>query len=161
MRTLILMLTVVDLTPVALMAADSRPSPAPATAPADAKAAPAAIGVNTLVADPKKNAGVISVTGVVARVFPKTGAFTLIDTQEFAECNDVNCAEVTLPIQTPDANFTGDLPAVKDTVIVTGTLTPKDKGFTLEVTSVTKNGAPLRTPKPPAGKAASAGTPTK
>lgn len=149
MRSFPLPLVVLMLaSPMVVSAADAPPpTPAPATATATAAApasAPKAVTVDALVANPKAYAGTVAITGVVARVFPKTGSFVLIDSQEYAACNSVTCAQATLPIQTPTESFTGDLPQVKDTVVVTGEVTALDKGLQLTVTSVKQGDKVLR-----------------
>lgn len=128
-------------TTVYLMAAET---PAPAPAPAPPAGTSTAIGVDALMADPKAHAGKVAITGVVARVFPKTGSFVLIDAKEYAACGSLTCAEVTLPIQTPIESFTGELPQPKDTVVVFGEVTPLEKGLTLTVVSVKKGDTVLR-----------------
>lgn len=102
------------------------------------------IGVDALVANPKAHAGKVEITGVVARVFPKTSSFVLIDAKEYAACGSLTCAEVTLPIQTPTGSFTGDLPQVKDTVVVIGEVTPLEKGLNVSVVSVKRGETVLR-----------------
>lgn len=125
--------------PVFLTAADAA---APAATPAvqGSKAG----GVDAVVADPKAYAGPVTITGVVSRVFPKTGSFVLIDSQEYAACGDLNCAAVTLPVQTPNGEFTGELPQLADTVVITGEVVPLDKGLKLTVTEVKKGETVIR-----------------
>lgn len=124
---------------VYVLAADT---PAPATTPSAGTST--AIGVDALVANPKAHAGKIMITGVVARVFPKTGNFVLIDSKEYAACGSLTCAEVSLPIQTPIESFTGELPQLKDTVVVFAEVTPLEKGLTVTVVSVKKGDTVLR-----------------
>lgn len=130
-------LLLVLLMPALAIAADGAP-------PASGTQIGKPVGVDAVVADPKAHAGPVTITGVVSQVFPKTGNFVLIDTAEYAACGDLTCAAVTLPVPTPNDEFTGELPAAADTVIVTGEVTPLDKGFKLTVSSVTRNNAVLR-----------------
>ena len=113
-------------------------------APAPSSETFTAVSVEALMADPKAHAGKVAISGVVSRVFPKTGSFVLIDATEYAACGSLTCAEVTLPIQTPTDSFTGELPQPKDTVVVFGEVTALEKGLTLTVVSVKKGDTVVR-----------------
>ena len=138
-RFAIQLITLTLATTLGVSGAES-PAPAP-TASADTSTA---VSVDALMADPKAHAGKVAITGVVSRVFPKTGSFVLIDATEYAACGSLTCAAVSLPIQTPTDSFTGDLPQPKDTVVVFGEVTALEKGLTLTVVSVKKGDTVLR-----------------
>jgi len=138
-------LALLVLATISVVSAADTPAPAPTTTTvADTTAAPKPVGVDAVVANPKAHSGPISITGVVSRVFPKTGGFVLIDAQEYAACGELNCCPVTLPIQTPNQEFTGELPQLKDTVVVFGEVTALEKGLKVTVTSVKKGETTLR-----------------
>jgi len=138
-------LALLVLATISVVSAADTPAPAPTTTTvADTTAAPKPVGVDAVVANPKAHSGPIAITGVVSRVFPKTGSFVLIDAEEYAACGELSCCPVTLPIQTPTEEFTGELPQLKDTVVVLGEVTALKKGLKVTVTSVKKGDTIIR-----------------
>lgn len=73
------------------------------------------VGVEALMRGVDSHRGSVRVEGVVATIAADRQLFMLIDRKEFAECNDLNCAQLMLPVQ-----WTGPLPATKDIVEVAG-----------------------------------------
>lgn len=89
------------------------------------------LSVDDIQADPGSFKGVITVTGVVARMHPSDPKiFAVIETTEAKHCKSVDCAKFDLPVQ-----YEGKLPKVWDEVNITGSLV-KQKGFLLKASRV-------------------------
>ena len=66
--------------------------------------------------------GLVNIKGVVSVVSPKHQMLGLIDAGEFEACKVVTCAWLTLPVF-----WTGEMPRVKDTVVVEGEAKQKNR----------------------------------
>ena len=89
------------------------------------------LNVNDFQAAPASFKGVITITGVVARLHPSAPkVFAIIETKEAIYCKEVDCAKFYLPVQ-----YEGKLPQVWDEVSITGSLTRQD-GFILKASRV-------------------------
>ncbi len=89
------------------------------------------LSVNDIQADPASIKGVITVTGVVARMHPSDPkVFAVIETTEAKHCKSTGCAKFYLPVQ-----YEGKLPHVWDEVKITGSLAKQD-GFILKASKV-------------------------
>lgn len=65
----------------------------------------------------------LNLKGVVSFVYPESHALVLIDNKEYANCGVVTCAIIQIPV-----SFDGQMPAVKDFVIVQGMLSQTSNG---------------------------------
>ena len=66
--------------------------------------------------------GSVIIRGVVSVVSPKHQMLGLIDTGEFESCKVVTCAKLTLPVY-----WTGQMPQIKEIVVVEGEAKHKNK----------------------------------
>lgn len=80
----------------------------------------AVLGVEALMRDVDRHRGPVRVKGVVSAVAAQGRTFALIDLREFEACGLANCA-LTLPVR-----WTGDMPAVRDVVVVNGDVREAD-----------------------------------
>ncbi len=72
--------------------------------------------VHDIQSNSRASQGMITITGVVARVVKgKTEVFTLVDTSEARRCKSTGCASFYLPVK-----FDGSFPKEWDEVTVTG-----------------------------------------
>lgn len=101
------------------------------------------IGVDAVAKSPKAHAGRVAIEGVVAQVMAAQGAFTIIDTTEFAACGRTDCAEYSVPVLVPKSEFKGDLPKHKETVVAIGEVQPLEKGFRFVVQEVRRKDAAI------------------
>ena len=132
-------------------AGTSEPAPAtPAIANTDVPADVKIVTVDLVAKSPESHAGRIGIQGIVARVFPDRGAFILIDPAEFAKCGTTTCALYSVPVLTPNSEFKGDLPQLKQTVLAVGTLKPEGKGYRFVVEEVRRDNAPILSRTKPA-----------
>lgn len=136
MRTKILFTILLATFTVALYAVAVWAQEAPQRSSTQPKPAAKVYGVEAVVKDPAAHAGPIAVEGVVAKVIASRGTFTIIDVREFASCGVTTCAEFTVPISVPQAEYRGTLPKEKDQVVAFGELVPLDKGFRFTVGEV-------------------------
>ncbi len=89
------------------------------------------LSVNDIQAGPASFKGIITVTGVVARMHPSDPkVFAMIETKEAIRCKEVDCAKFYLPVR-----YEGKLPQVWDEVNITGSLARQD-GFILKASRV-------------------------
>lgn len=89
------------------------------------------LSVSDIQADPAAFKGLITVTGVVARMHPSdTKVFAIIETAEAKHCQSTGCAKFYLPVQ-----YEGKLPNVWDEVNITGSLV-REEGFILKTLKV-------------------------
>ncbi len=79
------------------------------------------LGVEDLMRHTENCSGSVRVKGVVSSVAPDQQMLSLIDMKEWDECGVVSCAALTLPV-----HWTGDLPTVRDIVIIAGTVGNSD-----------------------------------
>lgn len=76
------------------------------------------VGVDQIMKEPQKYPGTLVVEGVVKTFSKKDHAIVLIDVEEYRKCRVVTCSLLALPVQ-----WTGEMPAVLDTVRVEGEVT--------------------------------------
>ncbi len=89
------------------------------------------LSVNDIQADPASFKGIITVTGVVARMHPSDPTvFAMVETKEAMHCKEVDCAKFYLPVR-----YDGKMPQVWDEVNITGSLAKRD-GFILKASRV-------------------------
>lgn len=89
------------------------------------------LSVNDIQADPSSFKGIITVTGIVARMHPSDPkVFAMIETKEAMHCKEVDCAKFYLPVR-----YEGKMPQVWDEVNITGSLAKQD-GFILKASRV-------------------------
>jgi hypothetical protein len=93
------------------------------------------LSVNEIQADPSAYKGVITITGVVAKIDPShPDFFALIDTKEAKLCNSTGCANFYLPVQ-----YGGKSPIEWDEVNVTGTFVQDGSQFNATKVEVLKH----------------------
>lgn len=80
------------------------------------------MGVDEYMTNVDRYQGPVNIRGVVSAVSPKHQMLGLIDTGEFESCKVVTCAKLTLPVF-----WTGQMPQVKETVVVEGEAKKKNK----------------------------------
>lgn len=89
------------------------------------------LSVDDIKAKPGSFKGMITVTGVVARMHPSDPKlFAVIETEEAKHCKSTGCAKFYLPVQ-----YDGKLPQVWDEINITGSLVKQD-GFLLKASRV-------------------------
>ena len=125
-------------------------------APPDVKV----VGVDAVATNPKSHSGRVAIEGVVAQVSSKRGAFTMIDTAEFAQCGETGCALYNVPVFVPNGEFEGQLPKHEEAVLVIGEVEPLEKGYRFTVQEVKRRGQTIlsRVKEPTAGQAQVADT---
>lgn len=89
------------------------------------------VEVDDLAAKPEDFSGQVVLKGVVAGVDKKASIFGVIDAREFEECGVMTCAKHIIPVK-----FSGDLPAVKTEVNITGEIGRGDDGLVFEAKAV-------------------------
>ncbi len=77
--------------------------------------APKPLGVDDFMKHVDDHKGEVTIEGVVSAVSASDKRVALIDVTEFERCKVVTCAQYTLPVQ-----WSGELPAIKDKVLVRG-----------------------------------------
>jgi len=93
------------------------------------------LSVNDIQADPSAYKGVVTITGVVAKVDPSHPEyFALIDTKEAKLCKSTGCANFYLPVQ-----YEGKPPTEWDEINVTGTFAQDGSLFTATKVEVIKH----------------------
>ena len=93
------------------------------------------LSVNDIQADPSAYKGVVTITGVVAKVDPShPDYFALIETKEAKLCKSTGCAKFYLPVQ-----YDGKPPTEWDEVNVTGTFAQDGSLFTATKVEVLKH----------------------
>lgn len=120
--------------------------PAPAEAPAHTPgpaAMPRVVGVDAVAKDPKAHAGRIGIEGIVQDVFADRGAFTMIDCAEFEACGETHCAEFSVPVRVPKAEYQGELPKAEQKVVVIGEVQVETDGYRLIVEEVRREGGTI------------------
>lgn len=80
--------------------------------PASSKAV---LGVEEFMRDVDNHPGQVRLEGVVSAVAAEERALTLIDVAELERCGVVTCAPLSLPVQ-----WNGEMPAVRDVVVLNG-----------------------------------------
>lgn len=94
-----------------------------------------ALSVNDIQADPSAYKGVVTITGVVAKVDPSHPEyFALIDTKEAKLCKSTGCANFYLPVQ-----YDGKPLTEWDEINVTGTFAQDGSLFTATKVEVIKH----------------------
>lgn len=94
-----------------------------------------ALSVNDIQADPSAYKGVVTITGVVAKVDPSHPEyFALIDTKEAKLCKSTGCANFYLPVQ-----YDGKPPTEWDEINVTGTFAQDGSLFAATKVEVIKH----------------------
>jgi hypothetical protein len=94
------------------------------------------IEVAALDSNPNQYAGQIAISGKVEAVFADRGTFTLVDCGKMVGCADSCCSKTAIPMSVPETDYEGKLPEADQEVIVIGTLTPGETGYSFEVTEV-------------------------
>ena len=100
------------------------------------------VGVDEFMINVDKYRGAVCVKGVVSDVFPNRQMFSLIDSKEYQSCRIVTCASLALPVI-----WTGQIPEIKDTVLIEGEVMEKETLFVfvarkLKKVELLKEGAP-------------------
>lgn len=75
----------------------------------------AVLGVEEFMREVDNHPGQVRLEGVVSAVAAEEQALTLIDTAELEQCGVVTCAPLSLPVQ-----WSGEMPAVRDVVMLRG-----------------------------------------
>lgn len=76
---------------------------------------PIIIDVDNLAKDPEAYEGTIAVRGAVSFVYPSESSFIIIDLREYELCGKVTCA-----INHVQVSYSGELPKMRDKVLVIG-----------------------------------------
>lgn len=85
---------------------------------------PKALTVTEVGADPAAYSGIITVTGVMAGVYPQDPTiFGVMDVKEL-QCKTANCNKVIMPVKYP-----GQQPVLGDEIRVTGNLVNSGQGY--------------------------------
>lgn len=93
------------------------------------------LSVNDIQADPSAYKGVVTITGVVAKVDPShSDYFALVDTKEAKLCKSTGCASFYLPVQ-----YEGKPPTEWDEINATGILAQDGSLFTATKVEVIKH----------------------
>jgi hypothetical protein len=79
------------------------------------------LGVRQLMTNPDQYAAKIQVEGIATQIYPDRHLVTLIDLQEFKDCNSVTCAKLTLPVR-----WEGEMPNSKDYLRIDGSIQKED-----------------------------------
>ena len=95
----------------------SRTSPieSPTQDPAQHATSEAVLGVEEFMREVDNHPGQVRLEGVVSAVAAEERALTLIDIAELERCGVVTCASLSLPVQ-----WDGEMPAVRDVVVLKG-----------------------------------------
>ena len=94
------------------------------------------ISVAQLDKDPGSYAGVVAIEGKVSERFNDRFTFIMVDCARMDGCASDCCSPATVPIRLARSEYRGELPALKDNVIVVGALTVTETGYELEVAQV-------------------------
>lgn len=87
--------------------------------------------------DPAPYCGRVALHGKVGDVFSEKGTFTLVDLKKMPGCTDGCCPKTNIPINVPQAAFSGSFPKAGDEVLVVCTLsTTQTGGYKVEVEEV-------------------------
>lgn len=79
------------------------------------------LGVDDFMKHVDDHKGEVTIEGIVSAVSESDNRVALIDVAEFERCKDVTCAQYTLPVQ-----WSGELPAVEDKVLIRGKIETTD-----------------------------------
>ena len=101
-----------------------------ATPPVPARGA-GPVTVGEISCEPERFLGDVKVVAVVGAVRPGEGLFGLVDGNEMQSNCPVECADLLLPV-----SWTGPMPKLGQTVIVTGSIEKLPKGFVLAANQV-------------------------
>lgn len=111
-----------------------------------------AIGVNALSADPMAFTGTITVKGVVQDVDAAASRVMIIDEEEYASCGLTPCAGTgIIPLHVPlggepssaGSLYSGSLPDIEDTVLVTGEVKSMGQGLVFDVDRIERGSSTL------------------
>ncbi len=94
------------------------------------------ISVAQLDKDPGSFAGTVAIEGKVSERFEDRFAFIMVDCARMDGCASDCCSPATVPIRLARSEYRGELPALKDNVIVVGALKVTETGYELEVAQV-------------------------
>lgn len=100
---------------------------------------PIIVDVDDVVADPGAYEGIIGIRGIVSFVYPADSTFVIIDLREYELCGVVTCAINELAISVPFDRYSGELPDVKDKVVVYGEIISAQTNYSLKVLEVTRD----------------------
>lgn len=89
------------------------------------------VSVRSISKEPEAFVGPFLLDGVVAGINQKESIFGVIDTEEFATCNVLTCAEAIIPVK-----YDGKPPAPKTRVQISGKLISTDRGYLFEAEHV-------------------------
>ena len=89
------------------------------------------VSVRSIAKDPEAFVEPFLLDGVVAGINQKEIIFGVIDTEEFAACNVLTCAEAIIPVK-----YEGKPPAPKTRVQISGKLISTDHGYLFEAEHV-------------------------
>jgi len=107
--------------------------------PGDAITNSVIVDVDDIVADPGAYQGIVGIRGIVSFVYPADSAFVIIDLREYELCGVVTCAINELTISVPFDRYSGELPDVKDEVVVYGEIISAQTNYSLKVLEVTRD----------------------
>ena len=89
------------------------------------------VSVRSIAKEPEAFIEPFLLDGVVAGINEKEKIFGVIDTEEFATCNVLTCAEAIIPVK-----YEGKPPAPKTRVHITGKLVASDRGYLFDAEHV-------------------------
>ncbi len=96
----------------------------------------AGVGVDKFMTNVDRYRGVVRVEGVVSATSPTEGTLAIIDSKEFKECEVTTCARLMLPVR-----WSGEMPRVRDTVQVTGSMQKSGGKLVFVATELRTTGA--------------------
>jgi hypothetical protein len=105
------------------------------------------VQVAALDTNPSRFAGQVAIAGKVETVYADRGTFTLVDCAKMAGCKDNCCSKTAIPMSVPQDKFEGALPEANQEVIVIGTLTPAETGYSFDVQEVRVGAETVMKPK--------------
>jgi hypothetical protein len=105
------------------------------------------VSVAALDVKPETHAGQLAIMGKVEAVYGERGAFTVVDCAKMTGCADDCCSKTAIPMSVPTTGYIGELPTVGDELIVVGTLTPGETGYSFEVVEVRRGEETIITKK--------------
>lgn len=94
------------------------------------------VGVDDFTSDPWAYDGDIAIRGIVSFVYPSDSVFVIIDVKEYELCGVLTCAINEIRISVPPDEYSGELPNLKDEVLVYGKIKSGEDTPTIDVSSV-------------------------
>jgi hypothetical protein len=94
------------------------------------------VDVDDFASDPWAYDGDIAIRGIVSFVYSSDSVFVIIDVKEYELCGVLTCAINEISISVPPDEYSGELPNLKDEVLVYGKIKSGGDTVIIDVSSV-------------------------